>query len=61
MLVNPQLYELIKSPLGITDDGRKVINLEDCAKALGISVVEYREMLTDSDFLPEGVKVNPIH
>ena len=58
---NPQLYELVKYPLGITDDGKKVINLEDCAKALGISVDEYREMLTDSDFLPEGVRVNPIH
>jgi hypothetical protein len=58
---NPQLYELIKYPLGITDDGRKVIDIKDCAKALGMPVDEYREMLTDSDFVPEGVRVNPIH
>lgn len=58
---NPQLYEVINSPLGITDDGFKVIDVEDCAKALGIPVDEYLEMLNDSDFLPEGVRVNPIH
>ena len=58
---NPQLYEIVTSPLGITDDGFKVIDVEDCAKALGIPVDEYLEMLTDSDFLPEGAKINPIH
>jgi len=42
-------------------DGFKVIDVEDCAKALGIPVDEYLEMLNDSDFLPEGVRVNPIH
>jgi hypothetical protein len=58
---NPRLYEIVTSPFGITDDGRKVIDVEDCAKALGIPVDELIEMSPDSAFLPEGTKVNLIH
>ena len=57
----PQLYEIVTSPLGITDDGFKVIDVEDCAKALGIPLDELIEMSPDNAFLPEGTKVNPIH
>ena len=57
---NPQLYEILSSPLGITDDGLKVIDVDDCAKALGIPVQELLEVSPDSAFLPEGTKINPI-